>query len=184
MTRPIKVIQKYIDIIVYLDSYANNDSIAASTDCKANVHPISVKKENQLTDTELELYRDFITTLLQIICRYKIKLEKHYQSNKSYAYYIPVVHYGFVDNEYVKYDITFRIAAHSNHTFKPSYKKNSAENNMDDLDLPLIPIIKEIRLGSHTTCIYNQAQLYMNKVCKGIQEDDQEILKTDFKIFN
>ena len=48
----------------------------------------------------------------------------------------------------------------------------------------IVPVLKDIRIGAFESTIYSRVMIYLNKVCKGLKEDDEQILQTDMVIFN
>ena len=177
LRRPTKVIKKYIDILVNINDYQMNDPIAANMDCRARTFQPSIRKELKISDEALALYTNFINGVLKVICNYELNIKRHYQSKKAYTYYIEVDHYGYIDGVYVKYDIQFRINNHINPTLIREPKQGSSGQMV-------VPVLKDIRIGAFESTIYSKVIFYLNKVCKGIKEDDENILQTDMVIFN
>lgn len=177
LRNPTKVIKKYIDILVNIDDYQMNTPIAANTDCSAKTFQPSIRKELKISDEALALYTNFLNGVLEVICNYELNIKRQYQSKKSYTYYIEVDHYGHIDDVYVKYAIQFRINNHINPTLV-------REKKPDDSGQIVIPVIEDIRIGAFESTVYSRAMLYLNKVCKGIKEDDENAIQTDMVIFN
>lgn len=48
----------------------------------------------------------------------------------------------------------------------------------------IVPVLKDIHIGTFESAIYSRVMVYLNKVCKGIKEDDENMLQTDMEIFN
>lgn len=172
-----KVIKKYIDILVNIDDYQEDTSIAANTDCTAKTFQPSIRKELKISNEALALYTNFLNGVLKVICNYELNIKRHYQSKKAYTYYIEVDHYGYIDDAYVKYDIQFRINNHINPTL-------IREPKQDDSGQMIVPVLKDIRIGAFESTIYSRVMVYLNKVCNGIKEDDENMLQTDMVIFN
>lgn len=175
--RPAKVIKKYIDILVNIDDYQLDASIAANTDCTAKTFQPSIRKELKISDEALALYTNFLNGVLKVICNYELNITKHYQSKKSYTYYINIDHYGYIDDIYVKYEVQFRINNHVN----PTLVREPKEDGSGQM---IVPVLKDIRIGAFESTIYSRVMVYLNKVCKGIKGDDEQILQTDMVIFN
>lgn len=171
----VTVVKKLIDIVVNLDDYTITDPVVAAL--AANTFQPSIKKQNKLSDEALQLYTDFINSVLQIIDNYKLKIVNHYQSKKAYTYYINVHHYVYEDDISVLYDITFRINNHVNYSI---CRKPSVSND----DMAVVPVIKSIQLGKYEATLYNKALIHLNKVCKSIFENDELVFQTDLTIFN
>lgn len=177
LRKPTKVIKKYIDILVNIDDYQVNTPIAANTDCSAKTFQPSIRKELKISDEALALYTNFLNGVLKVICNYELDIKRHYQSKKAYTYYIEVDHYGYIDDIYVKYDIQFRINNHINPTLVREPKQDSSGQMV-------VPVLKDIRIGAFESTIYSRVMIYLNEVCKGIKEDDENMLQTDMVIFN
>ena len=177
LRKPTKVIKKYIDILVNIDDYQMNTHIAANMDCSAKTFQPSIRKELKISNEALALYTEFLNGVLKVICTYELNIKKHYQSKKSYTYYINVNHYGYVDGVYVKYDIQFRINNHIN----PTLVREPKHDNSGQI---VVPVLKDIRIGAFESTIYSRVMVYLNQVCKGIKEDDETVLQTEMVIFN
>lgn len=174
--KPTRVIKKYIDILVTIEDYQEDNSIAA-TDCIAKTFQPSIKKGLRISKEALALYTNFLNDVLKIICNYKLDIKEHYQSKKSYTYYINIEHCGYVGNMYVKYDIQFRINNHIN----PTLIRMPKPDNSGQM---VVPILKDICIGSFESTIYPRVMVYLNQICSGIKEDDETILQTEMVIFN
>lgn len=177
LCKPAKVIKKYIDILVNIDDYQMNTHIAANMDCSAKTFQPSIRKELKISDEALALYTNFLNGVLNVTCNYELNIKRHYQSKKAYTYYIEVDHYGYIDGVYVKYDIQFRINNHIN----PTLVREPKQDNSGQM---VVPVLKDIRIGAFESTIYSRVMIYLNKVCKGIKEDDENMLQTDMEIFN
>lgn len=177
LRRPTKVIKKYIDILVNIDDYQMNTPIAANTDCSAKTFQPSIRKELKISDEALALYTNFLNGVLEVICNYGLNIKSHYQSNKAYIYYIEVDHYGYIDDVPVRYAIQFRIINDIN----PTLVRKPKQDNSGQM---VVPVLKDIRVGAFESTIYSKAMIYLNEVCKGIKEDNENMLQTDMVIFN
>lgn len=175
LVNTIPVIKKYIDIVVSIDDYALAEPVAA-VDCIAKTFQPSIRKQLQLSDEAFGLYTNFLNSVLRVICNFQLDLKEHHQSKKSYAYYINIDHYGYLEDVYVKYEIMFRIDDHPNHTLTKELKSDGSGQIV-------VPVIKDIQIGRYHSETYNNVILHLNNVCKGIKEDDPNILTTDMTIF-
>ena len=102
LIRRMPVVKKYIDIIVNIDDYKNDSSIAANSFKQARTFQPSVKKKFKISDEALNMYTDFLNCILEVIVRNGLKISKQYQSKKGYTYYIQVDHIGLVDGIDIK----------------------------------------------------------------------------------
>lgn len=175
--KPVKVIKKYIDILINIDDYQLDTSIAANTDCTAKTFQPSIRKALKISDEALALYTNFLNGVLRVICNYELNITKHYQSKKSYTYYIDIDHYGYIDDVYIKFEIQFRINNHVN----PTLVRGPKEDGSGQI---IVPVLKDIRIGAFESTIYSRVMVYLNKVCEEIKEGDEQILQTDMVIFN
>lgn len=72
------------------------------------LHPRNIKKRYRMTDTELEVYSNFIETVASCIVSRGFIIEGEYQSKKSYSYYLP---FRDPDNDAL-YRFKIRVADH------------------------------------------------------------------------
>lgn len=177
LIRRMPVVKKYIDIIVNIDDYKNDSPIAATSFTKARTFQPSVKKKFKISDEALNMYTDFLNCILEVIVRNGLKISKQYQSKKGYTYYIQVDHIGLVDGTKIKYEITFRINNHVNPTLNKGPKFEGSRQMV-------MPIMKNIKLGKFDPAVYSEAMFHLNKVCKGIREDNRDILVNEDIYFN
>lgn len=171
------VIKKYIDIVVNIDDYEDTSPIAATSFTQARTFQPSVKKQLKMSDEALNMYTDFLNCILEVIARNGLKISKQYQSKKGCTYYIQVDHIGVIDGTKIKYEITFRINNHVNPTLNKGPKFEGSRQMV-------MPIMKDIKLGKFDPAVYSEAMLYLNKVCKGIREDNRDILVNENTYFN
>lgn len=171
------IIKKYIDIVVNLDDYRNDSPIAANESTRVRTFQPSIKKQFKISDEAFNMYTDFLNCVLEVITRNGLKISKQYQSKKGYTYYIQVDHIGLVDGTKIKYEITFRINNHVNPTLDRGPKFEGSRQMV-------MPVLKNIKLGNFDPAIYSEAMFYLNKVCKGIQEDNKDILVNENVYFN
>lgn len=175
LARPTKRIKKFIDIVVNIDDYRVDDPIAANE--LANTFQPSIKKAKRLSNEALSLYTNFLNSVLRVISNSGLSITDHYQSKKAYTYYIEAEHNGYIDDVYVKYEIQFRINDHINPTLNKAPKSDGSGQL-------IVPVLKDIRIGSYSSSVYARIMIYLNTVCKGILQDDENVLQTDMTIFN
>lgn len=176
LIRRIPVIKKYVDIVVTIDDYNDDNPIAASQYTEARTFQPSIRKRFKISDEASGLYTEFLNGVIRTILRHGLKISKQYQSKKAYTYYIQVDHKGFIEDLEVKYEIVFRISDHIN----PTLDKDPEFTSSDEI---IIPVIKNIQLGRFDKEVYNKAMCHLDILCKGIQEDDEKVLVTENKYF-
>lgn len=167
---------KYIDILIEIDDYIFESDIAASANF-ANTFQPPIRKEFKMSDEALLLYTNFINSILFIIDNYDLKILKHYQSSKSYSYYVHTLHLMYENDEKQEYLIIFRISNHLNQTLRRGQKIS----NTGQL---IAPIIKDIQIGNFKSNIYRNVIIHFNKICKKIVDNEEDIFKSDLTIFN
>ncbi len=126
--------KRWIEIVVYVDPSLPQD--IAATEQK---HPSSQFK---FTDSELQLYLNFVDAMISPIEAHGFKIVKEYQSNKSYAYYVhfyPVNKIGeLLDEVYLIFRVAEHLMKHREVTIaKRRFIKNFTINdlNYDDVKL-------------------------------------------------
>ena len=170
-----KIIKKYIDIILDIDDYMQPENIAA-TSTEAKTFQPSIKKSLKISDEALVIYTDFLNTVLRVIAGKELEIVRHYQSKRSYTYYIEVEHYGTSGEDVIKYEITFRISEHINRTLVKTTKSDS-ENQI------VVPVIKNYQIGNFTSSVYTQFMIHLNKICIGIANDEESALQSEYVVF-
>lgn len=171
-----RIIKKYIDIIVDIDDYTQSENIAAAN-TEAKTFQPSIKKSLKISDEALVIYTDFLNSVLRVITSKGLEIVRHYQSKRSYTYYIEVEHYGNLDEDVVKYEITFRISEHINRTLVKTTKPDN-ENQI------VVPVIKNYQIGNFTSSVYTQVMIHLNKICIGIANDEESALQSEYVIFD
>lgn len=160
--RPVSVIKKRIDISVNMDDYRIDDPVVKAA-------KPSNKKSKKISDDALSFYIGFLQyVILRVICNCGLKITKLYLSKKTCTCYIAVKHYGYIHDEKVKYNIEFRVNNQINYTLKRGTKA-------DDVWGMAAPKIKEIRIGTFESSIHPEAMVYLNLICRGIQENDESV---------
>ena len=158
--RPVRVIKKRIDISVNMDDYRIDDPVVKAA-------KPSNKKSKKISDDALSFYIGFLQyVILQVICNWGLKITKLYLSKKTCTCYIAVKHYGYIHDEKVKYIILFRVNNHINPTLNRGPKFNGGREMT-------MPVLQDIRVGKFESSIYPDAMFYINKICKGIKENDE-----------
>lgn len=176
LIRRIPVIKKYVDIVITIDDYKDEDPIAASQDNNARTFQPSIRKRFKISNEAFGLYTEFLNGVIRTIVRHGLKISKQYQSKKAYTYYIQVDHKGLIEDTEVKYEIIFRISDHIN----PTLDKNPEPTGSNEI---VVPVIKNIQLGRFDEEVYNKAMCHLAILCRGIQEDDEKVLVTENKYF-
>lgn len=167
--RPVRVVKKYIDIVVNMDDYKDyktDTSVAVNPYFPMKVSRPSAIKDWKISDEALSLYINFLNCVLHIIWSHGLKITKQYWAKKTYTYNIEVKHYGYIHDEKVKYNIEFRVNNQINYTLKRGTKA-------DDGWGMAAPKIKEIRVGKFESSSHPMATLYLNLICRGIRENDE-----------
>lgn len=167
--RPVRVVKKYIDIVVNMDDYKDyktDTSVAVNPYFPMKVSRPSAIKDWKISDEALSLYINFLNCVLHIIWSHGLKITKQYWAKKTYTYNIEVKHYGYIHDEKVKYNIEFRVNNQINYTLKRGTKA-------DDGWGMAAPKIKEIRVGKFESSSQPMATLYLNLICRGIRENDE-----------
>ena len=167
--RPVRVVKKYIDIVVNMDDYKDyktDTSVAVNPYFPMKASRPSAIKDWKISDEALSLYIDFLNCVLHIIWSHGLKITKQYWAKKTYTYNIEVKHYGYIHDEKVKYNIEFRVNNQINYTLKRGTKA-------DDGWGMAAPKIKEIRVGKFESSSHPMATLYLNLICRGIRENDE-----------
>lgn len=176
LIRRIPVVKKYIDIVLDIYDYDEEYGVAASEllkDLRTFQPPI--KKKLKMSDEAFGLYTNFIQSVIGIIQKNRIPIKKHYQSKKSYAYYIYVEQLVGARNKEVKYQIIFRINNHINRSFK--------RGEMNDKNIKYTPVYKDIRIGDYKSNSRVLVMDYLDGICKGIHDKDPEAFTDEFKVF-
>ena len=88
MKRYISSNKEIIDIEVIINFETNTDNLAASTYVH---HPNSIAAKNKLTDAELNVIDNIVESIISHVLSCNFKLGNHYQSKKSYAYYVEFI---------------------------------------------------------------------------------------------
>ena len=104
MKRYINNKKRWIEIVVYIDPSLPQEIAAVELH-----HPSSKFK---LTDEELQIYEDFVESMISPMQARGFKIIKEYQSNKSYAYYIDFYPVDKQGNLLDEIHVVFRIADH------------------------------------------------------------------------
>lgn len=128
--RPVRVVKKYIDIVVNMDDYKDyktDTSVAVNPYFPMKVSRPSAIKDWKISDEALSLYIDFLNCVLHIIWSHGLKITKQYWAKKTYTYNIEVKHYGYIHDEKVKYIILFRVNNHINPTLNRALNSMAAE---------------------------------------------------------
>lgn len=123
--RPVRVVKKYIDIVVNMDDYKDyktDTSVAVNPYFPMKVSRPSAIKDWKISDEALSLYINFLNCVLHIIWSHGLKITKQYWAKKTYTYNIEVKHYGYIHDEKVKYNIEFRVNNQINYTLKRGTK--------------------------------------------------------------
>ena len=152
---------KVIDVTLYLREYPSE--IAAS-----RIHQPSIRRELQMTNTQISAYEDFLDTIASIISSHGFTIINEYQSKRSYAYYITFE----VPNIQETWTIRFRIADHdSSGTFNPP-KKNYTRPT----------IFRKITIGNgQEFTSYFQAIKAIGYICDGLVDKDFDVLNVPYK---
>lgn len=169
--RPVRVVKKYIDIAVNMDDYKDykiDTPVAVNPYFPMKVSRPSAIKDWKISDEALSLYINFLNCVLHIIWSHGLKTTKQYWAKKTYTYNIEVKHYGYIHDEKVRCDIQFKVNNHINYILKRGSKS-------DDGWGMAAPKIKEIRVGKFESSIYPEAMVYLNLICRGIQENDESV---------
>lgn len=174
MNSKYRTIVKYVDIIVDIDDYDIDNSIAANLEAKT-FQP-HVKHTQKMSDEALTLYTNFIEGVLTVIESMSLKVIKHYQSKKAYTYYIHIDHVSSIEDVPVLYKIIFRIGNHINPTLRITSRKSKSYQFV-------VPIIKQIHFKNYDEPTYTRAMVYLNQICNGIANDDESVLTTELAMF-
>lgn len=166
--RPVRVVKKYIDIVVNMDDYKTDAPVAVNPYFPMKVPRPSAIKDWKISDEALSLYTDFLYCVIRVICHYGLKITKQYWAKKTYTYNIEVKHYGYIHDEKVKYIILFRVNNHINPTLNRGPKFNGGREMT-------MPVLLDIRVGKFESSIYPDAMFYINRICKGIKENDESV---------
>ena len=164
--RPVRVVKKFIDIVVNMDDFKTDAPAAANPYFAMKALRPSAIKDWNISDEALSLYTDFLYCVIRVISHYGLKITKQYWSKKTYTYNIEVKHCGHIGNEKVKYNIRFSANNHINHTLNRGPKFNGGREMT-------MPVLKDIRVGKLESSIYPEAMFYINRICKGIKENDE-----------
>ena len=151
--RPVRVVKKYIDIVVNMDDYKDyktDTSVAVNPYFPMKVSRPSAIKDWKISDEALSLYIDFLNCVLHIIWSHGLKITKQYWAKKTYAYNIEVKHYGYIHDEKVKHIILFRVNNHINPTLNRGPKFNGGREMT-------MPVLQDIRVGKFESSM----QLYL-----------------------
>lgn len=88
MKRYINCSKEVIDIEVIINFETNTDNLAASTYVH---HPTNIAARHKLTDAELNVVDNIVESIISHVLSCNFKLGGHYQSKKSYAYYVEFI---------------------------------------------------------------------------------------------
>ena len=152
--RPVRVVKKYIDIVVNMDDYKDyktDTSVAVNPYFPMKVSRPSAIKDWKISDEALSLYIDFLNCVLHIIWSHGLKITKQYWAKKTYTYNIEVKHYGYIHDEKVKYIMLFRVNNHINPTLNRGPKFNGGREMT-------MPVLQDIRVGKFESSIYPDAK--------------------------
>lgn len=172
--RPVRVVKKYIDIVVNMDDYKDyktDTSVAVNPYFPMKVSRPSAIKDWKISDEALSLYIDFLNCVLHIIWSHGLKITKQYWAKKTYTYNIEVKHYGYIHDEKVKYIILFRVNNHIN----PTLNRGPMP---DGSGMMVAPEEKELRIGTFESSSHPWAMVYLNLICRGIKENDESVEAT------
>lgn len=151
---------KVIDVTLYLREHPSE--VAAS-----RIHQPSIRKELQMTNTQISAYEDFLDTIASIITSHGFTITNEYQSKRSYAYYMTFE----VPDIQETWTIRFRIADHDpSGTF--SYPRN--------FNRPTI--FRKITIGNgQEFTSYFQAIKAIGYICDGLVDKDFDVLNVQYK---
>lgn len=155
MKRYVQPLKTWIEIVVYVDPSLPQDIAAVNLN-----HPHSKFK---LTDSELQVYSDFVESMISPIQAHEFKITESYQSKKSYAYYVkfyPVDKEGKILDQV---NVIFRLAEHRSKTI--DHSSNSSSNKSRRF-------IKSFVIND---LVYTDPLAFQNRVdylCDRLQEGD------------
>ena len=155
MKRYVQPLKTWIEIVLYVDPELPQDIAAVKLR-----HPSSRFK---LTDDELQIYEDFVDSMLSPITAHGFKIVKDYQSSKSYAYYIDFYPVDKEGNLLDEVHVIFRMAEHE---LKHGLK--SSDNRF----------IKSFVINNITYDKMLPFQQRIDFICDRLQEGDYEVLLT------
>lgn len=169
--RPVRVVKKYIDIAVNMTDYKDyktDTSVAVNPYFPMKVPRSSAMKDWKISDEALSLYINFLNCVLHIIWSHGLKITRKYWSKKEYIYNIEVKQYGYIHDEKVKYIILFRVNNH----IDPTLNRGPMP---DGSGMMVAPEEKGFRIGTFESNIHPEAMVYLNLICRGIQENDESV---------
>lgn len=172
--RPVRVVKKYIDIVVNMDDYKDyktDTSVAVNPYFPMKVSRPSAIKDWKISDEALSLYINFLNCVLHIIWSHGLKITRKYWSKKEYIYNIEVKHYGYIHDEKVKYIILFRVNNHIN----PTLNRGPMP---DGSGMMVAPEEKELRIGTFESSSHPWEMVYLNLIRREIKENDESVEAT------
>lgn len=113
-----------MDVVVVLNRGIQDPEIAADT--SVVIEKRKMKKKHQLTDTELNQYKDFVTSAASTICDNGFKIISQKQSRRSYSYYIEFEPEKTLP---VELHVTFRLSDHNKGEDNISVSDGKHEDN-------------------------------------------------------
>lgn len=177
LIKRIPVVKKYIDIVVDIYDYDEEYGVAA-IELLQDIRTFqpSIKKKLKMSDEAFGLYTNFIQSVIGVIRKNNLPIKKHYQSKKSYTYYIHVEQMVGARNKEVKYHIIFRINNH----IKRSFKRGEDDEGRIDYT----PVYKDIRIGDYQSSSRILVIDHLEDICKRIHDKDPEVFTDEFKVFD
>ena len=151
---------KIIDVTLYLREYPSE--VAAS-----RIHQPSIRKELQMTNTQVSAYEDFLDTIASIITSHVFTITNEYQSKRIYAYYMTFE----VPDIQETWTIRFRIADHDSSGTFSSHRNSSRPT-----------IFRKITIGNDQEFTsYFQAIKAVGYICDGLVDRDFDVLNVQYK---
>lgn len=147
----------YLDMILY-------DEYIEST--KHVNDPISIKEGDRLSTVDLNLWDDFVDTILNTIHYYDFDITDEHQSGKSYSYYIsfyPISEDGVRFEEEVK--VIFRLSDH-----RLKREMNTKYNRIKKA------VFKSFEVNSESYETPYDVMEAVVKICDGLQQGDYQVL--------
>lgn len=151
---------KIIDVTLYLREYPSEVAVS-------RIHQPSIRRELQMTNTQISAYEDFLDTIASIITNHGFRIINEYQSKRSYAYYMTFE----VPDIQETWTIRFRIADHDScGTFSSSRDSNRPT------------IFRKIIIGNgQEFTSYFQAIKAVGYICDGLVDRDFDVLNVPYK---
>lgn len=156
MKRYINDKKRWIEITLYV-----NPSLPQEIAAVKLRHPSSKLK---LTDEELQIYEDFVETILSVINGHDFRIIKDYQSKRSYAYYVDFYPVSKTGEILDLVHVIFRVAEHTMKHGEDGLNKNVYVKSF---------VINDIE--------YDKIMPFRNRVsylCDRLQEGDYDELLT------